>query len=108
MELLSLSAHDTLECRIETVFNNITETQLCPLTNDEPLTVDQFTLTTQDTCTEATSTLNKSVGIVLSPLVVIPVTLPLSPCVFVIIGTQLYLFCSTLSLQFTEITETHH
>ena len=61
LELLTKQANDILECRIEAVLDEMGLTPLCDLPEDEAITIEDFLHLTEQTCSEAASTLAKYV-----------------------------------------------
>ena len=59
LERLCKDAKDILDCRIETVLEDMSLTPLCDLPEDEPVTVEQFLALTETTCNDASQTLTK-------------------------------------------------
>ena len=59
LEMISKQAIDILDCRIEAVLEDMSTTALCDLPEDEPVTVQEFLVLTQETCKEASKQLSK-------------------------------------------------
>ncbi|XP_066267666.1 dynein axonemal heavy chain 5-like [Branchiostoma lanceolatum] len=64
LELLTKQASDVLECRIESVLNEMSFTALCDLPDDEPVQVSHFLEVTEKTCNDASTFLAKQSALV--------------------------------------------
>lgn len=52
-DLILQRAHDLITYRIEAVLNDVTATTLCELSEDEPMSVEEFFKRTEELCAEA-------------------------------------------------------
>lgn len=59
LERLCRTAMDTLEYRIESILEDMSGAMLCDLAEDDPLTVEEFLQTTEQTCQMAAVELTK-------------------------------------------------